>query len=312
MGRQCQSLAGVVGGVASQSAQPVRRRCARGGGFGSGHGRNGGNCKERCRGRSAKRPDTADGAADLLGLDAGGRVNSDSDSDFDFVPAWPRNLSNGVLQPVCRRCSHRARRGPRYVGTGQARQDANGQYHGLRRDERHPRRGRSTATAPATCTAVSAGGQWRAILADGTSQVRIVDSKQLLGGPKIARLQAPLKPADALLAAAVRERVGDDVALRLALETVVANRSGGFQRFLDVTHFKNLTGAVGMIGPYAGQIIGLQLQSHGEPVSHPFAGPLLSRVDFIAPAELILHVVAHFVGNYISSRKIAGRPKSSF
>ena len=79
-----------------------------------------------------------------------------------------------------------------------------------------------------------------------------------------AVLQAAIEPAHALLAGAVGEAVGHDAALRLLLQAVVADGSGGGERLIDVVFIDHLAAAilVGVIGPHAGQAIGLQLDPH--------------------------------------------------
>src|SRR5262245_41326747 len=58
-----------------------------------------------------------------------------------------------------------------------------------------------------------------------------------VAAPDLARLQAGIEPALALLGAPVREGIGNDVALRPALERVVADCCRGAQCRLHVARF---------------------------------------------------------------------------
>jgi hypothetical protein len=60
----------------------------------------------------------------------------------------------------------------------------------------------------------------------------------------------------------VGEAVGHRVALGLLLQRVVADRRGGAQRLLHVAGLEDAAGRVGVLGPHAGQAVGLQLEAH--------------------------------------------------
>jgi hypothetical protein len=64
----------------------------------------------------------------------------------------------------------------------------------------------------------------------------------------------------------VGERVGHDVALSLLLQRVVADRVGGGEGFFDVAGFQDVFHPLRVIGPDAGEVVGLEFQSHGEAV----------------------------------------------
>ena len=124
----------------------------------------------------------------------------------------------------------------------------------------------------------------------------------------IARFEAAAEPADALGAGAMGERVGDDVAWDRACRRSSPMAVAAARR-LDIACFQNVLMWVGMIGPDAGQIIGLQFQST-DAGSLP-ACPLAARsLNLVAPAEQVLHVMADLMGNHIRLRKIARRVKA--
>ena len=75
--------------------------------------------------------------------------------------------------------------------------------------------------------------------------------------------------------------VRHDIALRLFLQTVVADGGGGGERFLQITLFKDLAGLVGMVRPHPGQTIRLQLQTHRELVGLGLADALASRLNLL-------------------------------
>src|SRR5687767_9240760 len=68
----------------------------------------------------------------------------------------------------------------------------------------------------------------------------------------IAGFEATAEPADALGGGAVREGVGDDVALRFLLQPVVADGIGGAERLFDIARLEDLEAALGMVRPDAG------------------------------------------------------------
>ena len=77
-----------------------------------------------------------------------------------------------------------------------------------------------------------------------------------------ARLDAALEPVDALRAGAVREGLGHDRALRLALQRVVADLRGGVERRLDVARLEAPALLLLRTGrPDAGEAVGLQLDA---------------------------------------------------
>src|SRR5688500_625365 len=86
----------------------------------------------------------------------------------------------------------------------------------------------------------------------------------------VAGLVAFAEPADALLGRAVGERFRYDVPLGAALKIIVADDAGGAQRFFDVAGFHDMLGPVGVMGPEAGEEIGLELEANRELVVFRF------------------------------------------
>ena len=130
---------------------------------------------------------------------------------------------------------------------------------------------------------------------------------------EIARLQPASEPADALLARAVRERIGDDIPARLLLQLIVADRCGSLHRCLDIAPLQDLPRAIGMMGPHPRQKIGLQLQPHREFIRFRLAaGGLLEGLYFVAPTEQVLHVMTDLMRDDVCLRKISRRSKFLF
>src|SRR4030095_7143729 len=75
---------------------------------------------------------------------------------------------------------------------------------------------------------------------------------------QIPRLVTLTKPAHSLFGSAVRKRICDSATSRTALQSVIANRSGGAHCFFDVTRFDDLLCAVGIACPDASEKIRLQ------------------------------------------------------
>ena len=96
------------------------------------------------------------------------------------------------------------------------------------------------------------------------SQFAVRQAEELIGLLEIAAAQALAEPVDPLLGRAVRELFRHDVALGLLLQPVIANGLGGSDRLLDVARFQNVPFLIGVMGPDAGQKIGLEFQSDGE------------------------------------------------
>src|SRR2546423_11204704 len=75
-----------------------------------------------------------------------------------------------------------------------------------------------------------------------------------------AAFESALEPLHALRARAVRERLRNDVAARLALQAVVADCARGVQSFGDVALLEDVPHLVGVIRPDAGEAVRLQLR----------------------------------------------------
>src|SRR5262245_24558463 len=79
---------------------------------------------------------------------------------------------------------------------------------------------------------------------------------------EVAGLESLSEPADPLLRSSVRERVGHHVALRLTLQSVVADRGGRSQAVFNVALFQDLAFLMQVVRPDPGQKIGLKLESN--------------------------------------------------
>src|SRR4029078_2312704 len=143
-------------------------------------------------------------------------------------------------------------------------------------------------TAPASCAATGPSRSTaRAILC---SEVAALEG---VAAVDAAALAAALQPADALRARAVRERLGNDGALRAPLQRVVADLRGGVQRRLDVAGLEP-PGVLLLHArrPHAGEAAALRLDPHGERVGLRAIAAAAHRVDLLHDAEQVLDVVA--------------------
>ncbi len=64
-----------------------------------------------------------------------------------------------------------------------------------------------------------------------------------------------------------------------------------------------------MMGPHAGQKIGLQLESHAEGVVFLLTHAASRGRDFVGDAELVLHVMTNFVSDHVGLGEFARRAK---
>lgn len=100
--------------------------------------------------------------------------------------------------------------------------------------------------------------------------------------------------------------VGNDIALSLFLQAVVADGFGGQHRFLNVFGFEDIV-IDGVVSPNTGETVGLQFEFNRKGIGLFFADLLLHFVDFRQNAEQVLNVMADFMGNNVGKRGIAGR-----
>src|SRR5262245_40475153 len=143
------------------------------------------------------------------------------------------------------------------------------------------------------------------------SQLRRGES---IAAPHLARLEAGHEPTLALLGAAVREGIRNDIALCLALQGIVADRCRGAQRRLNVSRLDErrlaLTAQILILvaRPDAGEAIGLQLDLHLDAVRlrAAAAGGALRLLRLGQDAEQVLHVVADLVCDHVGLRELAG------
>src|SRR3954469_17511213 len=118
-----------------------------------------------------------------------------------------------------------------------------------------------------------------------------------VAGRGIAALQPLAQPLHALCRAAVGEAVGDDLALRLALERVVTDRRSRAQALLGVARFEQRT-AVARLGvgrPHAGEAVGLQLDPDLKGIAFARRQGLLALLDLAERAAEVLDVMADLV-----------------
>ena len=108
------------------------------------------------------------------------------------------------------------------------------------------------------------------------------------------------------------EAIGDDAALGLALQLVVADRRRRGHRLIDVAIVDHPAAAlpVGAVGPDAGETIGLQLGPHRKCVAIALAHALAHLLHLARDAEQVLHMMSDLVGDDVSLRELAWRAKT--
>src|SRR6266536_992906 len=119
-------------------------------------------------------------------------------------------------------------------------------------------------------------------------------------------LEPGVEPAYALLGRAVGERVGHDIALRLPLQAVVADRRRGLERRFDVALLDEFPALLRTIGPNPGETVGLQLDLDLQVVGLDLAEGVLPLLHLRQDAEQILHVVPDLVGDHVGLGELAG------
>src|SRR5678815_4849468 len=121
-----------------------------------------------------------------------------------------------------------------------------------------------------------------------------------------AGLEAAAEPLDALRRGAVGEVVGHHAPLSLALQAVVPDGGGGAEGFVEVAFFQDVAGLVGVVGPDAGETVGLQLHPDRQRVGFPGVAAAANVLHALGDAEESLDVVADFVGNHVGLGEVTG------
>ena len=98
------------------------------------------------------------------------------------------------------------------------------------------------------------------------------------------------------------ERIRRDVSQGAPLQAVVADSTRGIECFFNVTLLEDLTRPVGVIGPHAGQAVGLKFKHNRKTVALPFTDPAPQTVDLIRNPQKILDVIRKHLGNKPSSK----------
>src|SRR5688572_1908085 len=127
---------------------------------------------------------------------------------------------------------------------------------------------------------------------------------------RIPALEAPPEPPYALGGRPVGEGVRRDVAARLLLETVIADGARGLEGLLDVALLEDLELPLRVMGPDAGEEVGLELEPHRELVVLGLAHASAGGLDLVADPEEVLHVVPDLVRYDVGLREVSGRAVS--
>src|SRR5688572_12480610 len=98
------------------------------------------------------------------------------------------------------------------------------------------------------------------------------------------------------------------------LESVIADRRCSPQSLLEVPGFNEIAVTLGMMSPYPGETVGLQLHPNGEGVSLSAGCLMLKAIHPFGDAEKILDVMPDLVGDDIGLREVTRRaePASQF
>src|SRR6185369_14643223 len=115
----------------------------------------------------------------------------------------------------------------------------------------------------------------------------------------------------ALGRSAVGEAVGNDIALSLLLERVVADRLGRTHRFLGVAGLQDRTLAVaGARGPDAGITIGLEFDPDLDRIALGLARARLEFVRLVQRALEVLDVMPDLMSDDIGRGRVSGRSEA--
>ena len=104
----------------------------------------------------------------------------------------------------------------------------------------------------------------------------------------------------------MRESVRDGVSPGAFLNAIVAHCACGIEPFLEIAALENIAPLLRLMGPHAGQTIGLQFEHDAQFVSFGGAGAGLKFGHLLKNAQLGLHVMADFMGNDVGPGEIPG------
>lgn len=104
----------------------------------------------------------------------------------------------------------------------------------------------------------------------------------------------------------MREAVGHHISLRPLLDRIIPHRARGSQRLFEVPFLKQIH-PLGMMGPYPGIIIGLQLEADLNLVEFSLAEALAFCIQLLGSAQQRLYMMTYLMGNYIRHGEVARR-----
>ena len=105
---------------------------------------------------------------------------------------------------------------------------------------------------------------------------------------------------------AMREGVRNDAARHLSLNHVVADLRRRVQCFLDIAGLQAVLHLIVEVRPNARQAVGLQFRANLNLVGSGFVlGAVLQLLHLVENAELVLHVMADFVGDDVGLSEVA-------
>src|SRR5438105_5903382 len=124
-----------------------------------------------------------------------------------------------------------------------------------------------------------------------------------------AAVHAAAQPAHAIGRRSMRERLGNDLAARHALQPVVADGRRRVQSFIHIAGIEQAA-RLGEMSPHARVAVGLQLEADGQRVGLAIVGAFPLRRDGFRDAQQVLDVVTDFVRDDVGLREVAGRAEA--
>lgn len=104
----------------------------------------------------------------------------------------------------------------------------------------------------------------------------------------------------------MREAVRHHISLRPLLDRIVPHRARGSQRLFEVPFLQQIH-PLGMMGPYPGIIISLQLETDLNLIEFGLAETLALCIQLLGSTQQGLHMMTHLVGNHICHGEVARR-----
>ncbi len=103
----------------------------------------------------------------------------------------------------------------------------------------------------------------------------------------------------------MRKAVRHDGTLGALLQGVISHRRGRGEALIQIAGFENFSRSIGLLGPYAGEAVGLQFNPHRHLIGSDTARAPFGLRSAIGDTQQILYVVPHLVRDDVGTRKIS-------